>query len=217
MSRTTFSALTFVKADRVFCGGTIVRKSGMGSHHSIPPSHGSFEFALGPDYTPDIGFYSQRFTILRTEFVACYLAAAEELVIYLAAAASIPERETKRYAIEIQCGQDIFPSSVQFARNQHFCSFSRIALPCTITITSPSEPLVSESVPFIVITHMGLTCYTASSLQFLLTAAPFLNLLFQHKADQKSVGSELQHLFAALLDAQSQSDAHVKNLLKSFG
>jgi ubiquitin C-terminal hydrolase len=187
----------------------------MGSSHSIPPSHGSFEFSLGPDYTPDIGFSSQRFTLLRTEFVACYLPAREELVIYLASATSIPERETKRYAIEIQCGEDTFPSTFQFSRTQHFCSFSAIAVPCTITVTSLSESLVSEEVHYAGITNMGLTCYAASSLQFLLTSVPFLNLLFEHKANAKSVGAELQSLFACLLDGQSH--AHVKELLKSFG
>jgi hypothetical protein len=106
-------------------------------------------------------------------------------------------------------------SRVQFTQNQHFCCFAPITLPCSIRIKSLNSSARSSLVPFVGISNLATTCYAAATLQFILTATPFVELIFRTQCGKDTICSHLQKVFADLLF--SENPLQIRHFVSSFG
>ena len=148
-------------------------------------------------------------------FTLCHDTNDQCLQIYPASAPAIPEREAKRYMIEIDSARGHFNSVVKFSRVQRFCCFPFVSLPCQVTIQSLNVSGLSADLPYSGIHRIGVTCYMASSLQFLFSALPFVNLLLNFECEDGTIARELQKVFLTLLEHEKHCT--LKDFVFAFG
>jgi ubiquitin C-terminal hydrolase len=106
-------------------------------------------------------------------------------------------------------------SHVRFTSKQRFCCFSPILLPCKIHIQNLNLPIRSPLVPYVGIDNLATTCYAASALQFILTASPFVELIFKTHCDKDTVCFHLQKVFSDLLFSDFR--VQIRQFVLSFG
>ena len=174
-----------------------------------------FEFTEADSDTGKCGTVMKQVTVGNKPFTLCHDVNEQCLQIYYGAAGDIPERESRRYAIEIDSQIGRFNSIVRFTRVQRFCSFPLVVLPCKVALRSLNAGVGDPDVPYTGIENMGVTCYIASSLQFLFSVVPFVNLVFASECDENSTGRELQKIFTKLLAGDQQ--CHLREFVGAFG
>ncbi|OHT16429.1 hypothetical protein TRFO_02685 [Tritrichomonas foetus] len=184
------------------------------------------------------GLSIKPFKIGAHPFVACVNIPDSTLTVFLCSSQILSDREKRRYIFELRTENIEFSSTVQFSKRQPFVTFPNITIPFFVRISNipvtsgahyggglgglgggnarQENTYTNPYVPYVGIDNLGVTCYIASSLQFLFTVTPFLSLIFSKtELKENSVSLELQKIFCDYLNASST--IHIRQFVSSFG
>ncbi|KAI5529425.1 ubiquitinyl hydrolase protein, partial [Trichomonas vaginalis G3] len=102
-----------------------------------------------------------------------------------------------------------------FSIDQDFVAIPGLDLPLKIKITAKNKILSHKNIQFPGIYNLGLTCYINSSIQFLNSALPLRQLIFDQDPTTASVSDELQKVF---IEMNSSNDPIIlRPFVKSLG
>jgi ubiquitin C-terminal hydrolase len=183
---------------------------------SLRYNSSSLHFQIPCPDDPQFPLVIRRLQCPTYAFTACFDSTDQTLKLYFSASLSIPNREIRHFGIEvIPANLPQILTRVKFTKKHHFCCLSPVSLPCDIFIQNLNPLIRSASVPYVGIENMATTCYAAAALQFLLTATPFVELVFKMQCRENTVGAHLQKVFSELLFSESR--VHIRQLVFAFG
>lgn len=144
-----------------------------------------------------------------------YLKKLKIFVLYYSRASTLKSTAAVSFKAVITTPNQSFKLILQFSIDQEFVAIPNIDLPVKLHISTSRKIFSKKTVPYPGIYNLGLTCYINSSIQFLNSASPIRQLMFEQNPNTGSLSDELQKIF---LEMNSQSDPiSLRSFVKALG